>query len=166
MDIIEMLKDEHKQVKALFEKLEATTTAATKTRLEGIAKLEHDLLVHMEFEERIFYPEIKANTEKDGKELTCEAYAEHEAAVGCMEKLNALGPDDEMWKAWLMVMKEGVTHHIKEEEGELFGYARKAIPAERRAEMAAEYKAMKAERKAPNLPEPKPAQRTPASVGA
>ena len=77
MDIIEMLKDEHMKVKSMFEQLEKTT-AALKTRVEVLAKLESDLLVHMAFEEKVFYPEVKAGAEKEGKELTCEAYAEHE----------------------------------------------------------------------------------------
>lgn len=166
MDIIEMLKDEHMKVKSMFEQLEKTTTAALKTRVEVLAKLESDLLVHMAFEEKVFYPEVKAGAEKEGKELTCEAYAEHEAAVGCMEKLNGLAPDDEMWKAWLMVLKEGVTHHIKEEEGDLFKHARSVIPAARRKAMSEEYLAMKASAPKPPRPAPKPAERTPASVGA
>jgi len=161
MDILTVLKDDHKKVKSLFEQLETTTTAATKTRVEVLAKIESELLVHMEFEEKVLYPAVKAGAEKAGKELTCEAYAEHESAVGCMAKLNGLDPSDEMWKAWLMVLKEGVTHHIKEEENELFGYARDVIPTARRAEMAEEYEAMKATAPKPPKPAPKPVERRP-----
>ena len=166
MDILEMLKEEHMKVKGMFEQLEKTTTSASKTRVDVLAKLESELLVHMAFEEKVLYPEVKAGAERDGKELTCEAYAEHEAAVGCMEKLNGLQPDDEMWKAWLMVLKEGVTHHIKEEEGELFKHARSAIPAARRKEMSGEYMMMKANAPKPPKPAPKPTERTPTSARA
>lgn len=143
MDIIEALKEDHKNVKAMFEELDKTTIAATKTRGDVLARLEAELRKHMKFEEEVFYPAIKAAADKAGRELTCEAIAEHEAATFTLERLKQESSSDEMWKAWLSVFREGVEHHIKEEEKELFVHAKSAIPAERRTEMATEYKAMK-----------------------
>lgn len=88
--------------------------------------------------------------------------AEHETAVGAMAKLNGLAHDDEMWKAWLTVMQEGVTHHIKEEEGDMFKRARTILSKERREEMAVEYAAMKAAGPKPSRPAAEPVKRTPA----
>ncbi len=143
MDIIEVLKDDHKKAKAMLEELEKTTSAAAKTRFNVLAKLEADLRRHMKFEEEVFYPAIKAGADKEGRALACEAYAEHEAASGILERLKEEPTSAEMWKAWLSVFKEGVEHHIREEEKELFKHAKAAIPAERRTEMAAEYQKMK-----------------------
>ncbi|MBL8787871.1 MAG: hemerythrin domain-containing protein [Deltaproteobacteria bacterium] len=60
MDIIEALKEDHKKVKAMFEVLEKSTTAASKKRVELLGQLEADLRRHMKFEEEVFYPAIKA----------------------------------------------------------------------------------------------------------
>jgi iron-sulfur cluster repair protein YtfE (RIC family) len=99
MDIIEALKEDHKKVQAMFEQLEKTTTAASKTRVEVLAKLESDLRKHMKFEEDVLYPEIKAAANKEGRELTNEAYAEHEAALTTLTRLKEEQTSDEMWKA-------------------------------------------------------------------
>jgi hypothetical protein len=49
-----------------------------------------------------------------------------------------------MWKASLCVLKERVEHHTKEEGRELFVHMKAGISAERRTEMAAEFKKVKA----------------------
>lgn len=156
MDILESLKDDHRKVKAMFEQLADTTPRAHKTRTEVLAKLEADLLVHMQFEEQVFYPELKTSGDAEARELTNEAYAEHEAATATLAKLKQQPTEDEMWKAWLSVLKESVTHHIEEEEEDLFDHAKKAIKPERRKQMAELYDTMKRERSPAPKPQPSP----------
>ncbi|MFO0745130.1 MAG: hemerythrin domain-containing protein [Myxococcota bacterium] len=145
MDIIDVLKADHRKAETMLEQLEKTTTRAGKTRTEVLAKVVADLRVHMRFEEEVLYPAVKAGGDGERRELTNEAYAEHESARGAIAKLEALSTDDEMWKAWLSVLKEGITHHIDEEEQAdgLFQFAKRSIPSDERKAMAARYAAMK-----------------------
>jgi len=150
MDIIGLLKEDHKKVKGIFETLESTTGAAKKKRRDGVATLEDELSIHMKFEEEVFYPEVKEGASKEGRELTCEAYAEHKAATTTLMELKNQEPAEEMWKAWLAVLKESVTHHIEEEEEEWFPQVRAGLGRKHLAEIGE--RMLAAKEKAPRTP--------------
>ncbi len=144
MDIIDALKEQHKKVKAMFEQLESTTTSTSKTRFEVLAELESGLRNQMKYEEEVLYPEVKAAADKEWRELTKEAFADHEITITTLNRLKEESTGDEMWKAWLGAFKAGLEHHIMEEGRELFVHVKAGISAERRTEMAAEFKQMNA----------------------
>lgn len=143
MDIFTMLKKDHRKVEEMFEKLCGTTERGAKTRMEGLERLEQELEVHMQIEEQILYPALRAN--EDTRELALDAYAEHEAATDVLKKLKTIPADSEMWKAWLGVLKQNVLHHAEEEEKEIFEQARQALEREEIQEMTRRAEAMKAE---------------------
>src|ERR1044072_1843100 len=76
MNVFELLKEDHKKVSQIFEKLEPTTEQAVKTRSELFAKLKNELEIHTRIEEEIFYPVLKEAAET--RAITLEAYEEHE----------------------------------------------------------------------------------------
>ena len=143
MDIITQLKDDHARAKAIFERLEVTTARANKTRSSLLASLEQELRLHMRFEEEILYPAIKANADEATRDLALEAYAEHQAAREALDKLVALEPSDDMWKAWATVLEEELDHHIEEEETELFVRARELIAPRELQAMGDDYRRWK-----------------------
>src|SRR3954449_6480335 len=57
MGPIELLKQQHREAEALFEKIRSSEGGA---RVRLCAKLAEDLTVHANLEEQIFYPEAKA----------------------------------------------------------------------------------------------------------
>ena len=75
MDALSLLKEDHDKVKKMLEELESTTERGVKTREELFTKLTHELTVHEEIEEEIFYPALKEHPKT--KEITLEAYEEH-----------------------------------------------------------------------------------------
>jgi hemerythrin superfamily protein len=128
MDPIALLKADHRKVEELFKKLEDTTERALKTRTELFDKLNHELTAHALAEEAVLYP---ANKEiKETRDLGFEAVEEHHVVKILLEELGSLSPDTEEWTAKLSVLKENVTHHVKEEETELFPKTVKALSAE------------------------------------
>jgi iron-sulfur cluster repair protein YtfE (RIC family) len=145
MTIFTLLEEDHKKVKELLERLESTTERAAKTRTEVLAKVEQELAIHMEIEERILYPALREKEKTH--EIALEAYAEHEAATDVLKKLKTIPADSEMWKAWLMVLKENIEHHIEEEQTEMFPKARKLFEREELQAMAKRAEDMKAELK-------------------
>ncbi|MGH2809298.1 MAG: hemerythrin domain-containing protein, partial [Actinomycetota bacterium] len=58
------------------------------------------------------------------KEVALEGYEEHHVVDMVMAEIEATPVDDETWGAKFSVMKENITHHIEEEEGEMFKKAR------------------------------------------
>ena len=128
MDAFAMLKADHREVAALFEKLDETTERGVKVRTEAFEKLHHDLIVHMLVEETVLYPALKEF--KGSRALSFEAVEEHKVVKILLEALSAMAVDTEEWTAKLAVLKENVEHHVREEEGELFPHALKELTAE------------------------------------
>ena len=104
---------------------DSTTERGVKTRKELFAKIKQELEVHETIEEEIFYPALKEFAAT--KDLTLEAYEEHDVVDTILGELERTPVEDETWGAKFTVMKENLEHHIEEEEGNLFKQARRLL---------------------------------------
>jgi hemerythrin superfamily protein len=136
MDAITLLKNDHKEMRALLGALEQTTARAVKKRQTLLARIEVNLKAHTSIEEEIFYPAFKEAGQKSGDDkMYFEALEEHRAA-GDLVLPDLLGtdPSTENFSGRAKVLKELVEHHAGEEEKEMFPRARKLLD---KAELAA-----------------------------
>jgi hemerythrin superfamily protein len=117
--VTDMLREDHKKVKGLFEEFEQAEDATTKKRIVETALTE--LEVHSKLEEELIYPAIRAEIDND--ELMDEALEEHHVVHGLLEELKKMKPGNERYDAKFTVLAENVRHHIKEEESEMFSKA-------------------------------------------
>lgn len=114
MNAIELLKQQHRQVEKLFEKIEKAESDEKEELFDEVAD---SLAVHSAIEEQHFYPATKdARTE----ELLQEAVEEHLAVKRIIADLLEMEPDDPQFDAKIKVLQENVEHHVEEEESELF----------------------------------------------
>ena len=143
MNAFELLKQDHKKVSGIFENLEPTTERGVKTREELFAQLKQELDIHARIEEEIFYPAIKEA--KETRDITLEAYEEHNVVKQLLAELDELSKSDETWGAKLKVLKENVEHHVEEEEGEMFTSAREVLSREQIEELGTRMEAAKKE---------------------
>jgi hemerythrin-like domain-containing protein len=129
MNAIELLTQDHKNVKALLGELEATTARGVKKRAELLGKIDTELKVHTAIEEEIFYPAFKkAGDGKDDNKMYFEAMEEHRAAGDLvLPDLLKTDPSSEQFSGRAKVLKELVEHHADEEEKEMFKRARKLL---------------------------------------
>ena len=82
----------------------------------------------------------------DDDDLMDEADVEHASAKELIAELETGSPGDDHYNAKVTVLGAYVVHHVKEEEGEMFPQARKAIDTEAiGAEMAARTSELKVE---------------------
>ena len=125
MNALELLKDDHDQVKAAMAELGETESAEDRETL--FTDLRRDLEVHEVIEEEIFYPALREHPR--AKDIVLEGYEEHHVVDVLLGELSALPFDDEAWGAKAKVMIENVEHHIEEEEGEMFEQARAVFDA-------------------------------------
>jgi len=128
MNAFQLLKEDHKKVKAIFQQLEPTTERAGKTRTELFAKLKQELDVHAHIEETVFYPVIKK--EHETREITLEGFEEHHVVKMLLGELAEMPVETEQWAAKLKVLQENVEHHVEEEEGEMFKKAQHVLSEE------------------------------------
>lgn len=115
MNAIELLKADHDTVDKLFQKVKATEEGEHKALFEKI-KLELD--THTHIEEKIFYPRLKE--EQELEDITLEGIEEHHQAKMFLRELANLSDDSEKFEPKLKVLMEDITHHVQEEEGEMF----------------------------------------------
>jgi hemerythrin superfamily protein len=127
MDAIALLKADHRKVKELFRNYEAAGTRAYQKKKSIADEICTEISLHSRLEEELFYPAVKAHTDKDGQDLLAEAVEEHHVVATLIDELRALEPRDERFDAKLSVLMENIEHHIEEEEGELFPEAKEVL---------------------------------------
>jgi hemerythrin superfamily protein len=119
VNAIDLLEQQHKEVKELFQKIEKADPDEKERLFDRLADA---LAVHAAIEEQHFYPATKdARTE----ELLREAVEEHLSVKRIIADLLEMEPDDVHFDAKITVLQEQVEHHVQEEETELFPKVRK-----------------------------------------
>ena len=119
-DATALLKADHKLVASLFADYEATNSNSKKKQL--VAQICKELSIHAQVEEEIFYPAVQKAL-KD-HEMVPEATVEHATLKELIAQIKDIEPDGDMFDAKVKVLSEYVTHHVKEEEGEMFPEAK------------------------------------------
>ena len=115
-DAIALLKADHRKVEDLFEQFEKASGTSRKQKLAE--QICNELKVHTTIEEEIFYP--AAREALDAQNLLDEAEVEHATAKDLIEQIQSMDPTDELYDAKVKVLGEYVSHHVQEEEDEIF----------------------------------------------
>jgi hemerythrin-like domain-containing protein len=119
VDVTKVLEADHREVEALFEKIERAEGAE---RQPMIDELVTSLKAHMELEEQVVYPMMEPVT---GHDDVVEGTTEHKLARKGLEDVSRLAPDELGFGAALEALKGGISHHVEEEETEVFPKLRK-----------------------------------------
>jgi hemerythrin superfamily protein len=130
-DPIEMLEQDHRTVEQLFEEYRSTQDPAT---AEQICT---ELQVHTAIEEAVVYPVVKQDVE-EGRDLEQEAQKEHSEVKDLVEQVVQAGFDDPTVPDLMQQIEEGVTHHVQEEESEMFPKLRASVEGTRLTELGEE----------------------------
>lgn len=117
-NVLSLLLDDHRKVKKIFKDFESATDPAAKQTMVNQACSE--LTVHTQLEEQQFYPFLRAQDAETFGDLLDEAKVEHASAKDLIKQLSSMKPGDDLYDAKFTVLGEYVTHHVTEEEGELF----------------------------------------------
>src|SRR3954464_5863236 len=107
MNALELLKQQHEEVKSLFERYDQAEDEDEKQILfEDIAD---NLAAHSSIEEQLFYP---AAYQGDAQPLLREAGEEHLSIKRLLADLLVMSPEDENFDAKLKVVQEQDEHHV------------------------------------------------------
>lgn len=123
MNAISLLMKDHKTVKALFEQYEGLSDRSFATKKKLADQICHELTVHTQIEEEIFYPAVRRPIH-DG-DLMDEAVVEHASAKELIAQILAMDPTEDLYDAKVTVLSEQIEHHVKEEESDMFPKVRK-----------------------------------------
>lgn len=118
-DAMEMLKDDHRQVEALFKEYEqladSDDVAAKEVVVTEICEM---LTVHAQVEEEVFYPAARQVLDK--QDIIDEAEDEHADAKQLIAELEEMSPDDEAYDTTVRSLSDAIAHHVEEEENNMF----------------------------------------------
>lgn len=121
MNVLTLLKNQHKEVAALYASFEESDDDGKKLVLFN--QIADALAVHATIEERHFYPAVR---ERDTQKEITEAYDEHlevkKLLVDCLRSTATPGFDGKV-----AALMGAVEHHVDEEENELFPKVNKLL---------------------------------------
>ena len=113
--LFELLKRDHRQVEKWMTQIE---DGAEHEREDIFTTLQDALEKHMQLEEKHFYPQLIKVKELRG--LAEDAAEEHEKTKNVLSQLEDLDVEDEEWISTFMEMRQGVLHHVQDEEKKIF----------------------------------------------
>jgi len=119
MKATHLLETQHRQVEALFKRLEEHDSDPQ----AALEELANSLAAHMTIEQDIFYPAIR----RVARELIDESYEEHALAEVALKRLLTTAPEEDPFLARLAALRVLILHHVKEEEEELFPQVEAAL---------------------------------------
>jgi hemerythrin superfamily protein len=122
VNAIDLLEQQHREVKALFAKYGKAASVDAKRRL--FEQIADDLAVHAAIEEKHFYPATRSARTED---VLQEAVEEHLQAKRLIADLLELEVEDAQFDAKMRVLEEEIEHHVEEEEDELFPQVRNLL---------------------------------------
>lgn len=116
MNIVELLKKDHREVDELFRRFQI---AEVPESLDEIAKdIVHELSVHAAVEEQFVYPLVRARLDEDG-DLADHSIEEHAEVKELLTEIERLKAGSEEHTETMMKVIESVRHHVAEEENEI-----------------------------------------------
>lgn len=141
MTIYDALKKDHRKVEGLLERLVHSADADDETRSSLITQIRDELIPHARAEEAVFYNSL--STIDEAKDLVRHGYAEHMEAETLLRTLQGLDAVGAEWTTVAKKLRDGILHHIEEEEGEIFSAAQQLLVQEEVELMAEAFEEMK-----------------------
>jgi hemerythrin-like domain-containing protein len=137
MNFFTLLKQEHDEAKETFK----TLLGGEEIDRDETEVLCQKLLLHMEMEEKYFYPLMEQY--KSTEELSEEAELEHTEAKKFIRSLQNNKLDETEFKVKLEILQLAIEHHIEEEESEIFPKAKQKLDKDQVQEITEQMVALK-----------------------
>ena len=138
MKVTVVLRNEHENVKSLFDKYKKPDTRRTNGKKELFDDIRREIMVHSQIEREIFYSALTSTSSTTAVSLVAAATEDHRAIEKLFQDLNDMNPSDRSFEAKMARMMDEVIRHIEKEEAEIFDEARKSLVEYRLEELGLE----------------------------
>ena len=141
--IVDHIMKDHQETAEAIRELEKRVRGKRDDTLDPVfVPMKQELLGHMAAEEKLLYPPL----EKTMKKQIADAKKEHDEIRKHLDDLAAGGSMSEAeWTRHLRMMKEGIEHHVREEEGQILPAAREMFDEKKLLELGTEFERMEKE---------------------
>lgn len=135
--IFEALRADHEIQRRLIDDL-VDTVGNSGVRQDAYARLRVELASHAAAEERYFYvPLMESDATQDQAR---HSVAEHQELDDLVERLDGYDMSGPQWIQTARELRERLTHHLDEEEHEVFQIAGKVLNGAAKTRLAADYR--------------------------
>jgi hemerythrin-like domain-containing protein len=149
-DMVSVLVKDHQEIKSYFQQLEAASDADSRRDIAD--RLTAEVVRHSVAEEMFLYPAAR-DVLANGDQLVQEELEEHAEAEQLLKDWEGVDGDDPKFMALYEQIKNGLLHHIdEEEEPKLFPEMQQALSLEQQRELGE--KITMAKKLAPTRPHP------------
>ena len=136
MNIFEALRADHERQRDLADRL-LQTEGDSDERRDLFEQLKTELLAHAGAEERFFYIPLMEHDQT--QEKARHSVSEHKELDDFVEQLEGYEMDASQWLITARDMAHRLTHHLDEEEHEVFQMAGKVLLEREKTDLAASY---------------------------
>lgn len=141
MDAVTLIRHDHENLKRLLEAAQKAEQADSRAGL--FAEIRSELAAHERMEEEVLYTRLR--DEAKTRDTVLEGFEEHHVADVVLDEMMEVDFGSDVWAAKLKVLKEGLEHHIEEEESEMLPAAEKILGASELETLGRRMAAMKGE---------------------
>ena len=138
MKVTVLLRNDHEQVKSLFEKVKKASARGQNGKKDLFNEIRREVLIHSQMEMEIFYPALAGTASARATELVSRAEREHHAVEKLLQEMNLMNGADKAFDDKMNQLMQEVSRHIDMEEEEIFDEARKSLPEFRLEELGLE----------------------------
>src|SRR5215471_5984276 len=116
MKVTVLLRNDHEQVKSLFEKVKKSNVRNQNGRKDLFNEIRREILIHSQMEMEIFYPALAGTASARATELISEAEREHHAVEKLLHEMTLMNAADKAFEAKMNQLMDDVSRHIEMEE--------------------------------------------------
>ncbi len=138
MKVTVFLRNEHENLKSLFNRYKTPSTRNSNGKKELFNDIRTEILVHSQMEIEIFYPAIGGTSSTTAADLVSAAIADHRAIEKQLQELAGINPSDRSFEMKVARLFDDVIGHIEKEEEEIFTEARQNLAEYRLEELGLE----------------------------
>jgi hypothetical protein len=137
--IYSALAKEHGKLSGLMSRLADTGSDEGTRRAELFAEVRDELLAHSQAEDEVFYSALAGYPPL--AEKIAHAREEHEEIETLLAELGAMDVQHQSWMNKFLRLKDSVSHHVGDEEGEIFPLAGDVLSRDDADRLEDEFKA-------------------------
>ena len=133
-DAVQLLREQHAEVTALFMKLQRLSNP--RTCAEIFRTIDARLRDHTIVEETIFYPAFRERARERGRSEIAQAVHEHDAVKALLGRIEQMSPAEYSFRHQVGELRRAVERHVLEEESGILPQAQRLFTESELDDMA------------------------------
>jgi iron-sulfur cluster repair protein YtfE (RIC family) len=139
MKVTVVLKNDHENLRALFDKFGKPASARNSNgKKELFDAIRREIMIYSQMEREILYPALSTTSSERGAELVAKAEQQHQSIDMLLEEIDRMNVGDQDVESKMRSLREEVFQHIELDENEIFDETRKTFPEYRLEELGLE----------------------------